>query len=255
MKFKLSFGRSPAILKLSIDLLDNASTIEKVKTSALSGPRDYKIIGILGDLTSLVSFESETASGTMGGGQEDIGYVYALVPTGVAKSYLNFHSHSHPQSTTIAISIACFCCCWPTPSWCSRRRAVPTSSPFSTAPRLKAPPLPQHPEGNTIRWGGMTSRRFPIFARSKLLCVRYHNKCSVFGGNGRTMNKNKPHINRRPVKSPLENVRSMFFLQKSVLMGLNFIPQKFRVVIGSSCRRFLQPKSARLCYKVLGAKT
>ena len=53
-------------------------------------------------------------------------------------------------------------------------------------------------------------------------------------------------INRHPVKSPLEKVRSIFFLQKSVLMGLTFIPQKIRVVIGSSCRRFLQPKNARL---------
>ena len=47
-------------------------------------------------------------------------------------------------------------------------------------------------------------------------------------------------VNRRPVKSPLEKVRSFFFLQKLVLMGLNFIPQKIRVVIGLSCRRFLQ---------------
>ena len=41
-------------------------------------------------------------------------------------------------------------------------------------------------------------------------------------------------LNRRPVKSPLEKVQSDFFLQKSVLMALNFIPQKNWVVIGSS---------------------
>ena len=34
-------------------------------------------------------------------------------------------------------------------------------------------------------------------------------------------------INRCPVKSPPENVWSDFFLQKSVLMGCNFIPKTF----------------------------
>ena len=69
------------------------------------------------------------------------------------------------------------------------------------------------------------------------------------------LNKHNTRLNRRPVKSPPEKFGRFFFLQKSVLMGLNFIPKQFRVVIGSSCRRFLQPKNARLCYKVLGAKT
>ena len=54
---------------------------------------------------------------------------------------------------------------------------------------------------------------------------------------------------------PWKKFGQIFLLQKSVLMGLNFIPHKIRVVIGSSCRRFLQPKNARLCHKDLGAKT
>ena len=62
-------------------------------------------------------------------------------------------------------------------------------------------------------------------------------------------------VNRRPVKSPPEKFGLIPPPKKSVFMGLNFIPQKFRVVIGSSCRRFLQPKNARLCFKVLEAKT
>ena len=53
-------------------------------------------------------------------------------------------------------------------------------------------------------------------------------------------------FNRRPVKSPLEKVWSDFFLQKSVLMGRNFIPKIFWVVIGSSCRSFLQPKKRKI---------
>ena len=48
---------------------------------------------------------------------------------------------------------------------------------------------------------------------------------------------------------PWKKFNRIFFLQKSVLMGLNFIPQKNRVVIGSSCCRFLQPKNAKLFYK------
>ena len=74
----------PAILKLSIGLLDGASAIEKVKTSALSGPRYSEIVGTLGELNSLATPESETASGTMGGGRACI--VYTLTPTGVAEA-------------------------------------------------------------------------------------------------------------------------------------------------------------------------
>ena len=53
-------------------------------------------------------------------------------------------------------------------------------------------------------------------------------------------------LNRRPVKSPLEKVWLDFFLKKSVLVGCNFIPKQFRVVIGSSCRQFLQPKKRKI---------
>ena len=53
-------------------------------------------------------------------------------------------------------------------------------------------------------------------------------------------------FNRRPVKSPLEKFGRILFPQKSVLMGLNFIPQKNRVVIGSSFRRFLHPKKRKI---------
>ena len=66
-------------------MLDDASVIEQVKTSALSGPRDYEFVGTSGELTSLASSESETASGTMGEGRE--GIVYALEPTGVAEAW------------------------------------------------------------------------------------------------------------------------------------------------------------------------
>ena len=73
----------PAFFKRSINLLDNASVIEKVKTSALYSPSYYEIVGTLGELTSLASSEVETASGTMGGG----GIVYALAPAGVAEAW------------------------------------------------------------------------------------------------------------------------------------------------------------------------
>ena len=61
-------------------------------------------------------------------------------------------------------------------------------------------------------------------------------------------------INRRPVKSPLEKVRSDFFLQKSVLRGRNFIPEKNCVVIGSSCRRFYNKKTQNYVIGSLGPK-
>ena len=58
------------------------------------------------------------------------------------------------------------------------------------------------------------------------------------------------------ISLPQNKLVGFFFLQKSVLMGLNFITQKNRVVIGSSCRRFFYgQKNAKLCYKVLGATT
>ena len=45
---------------------------------------------------------------------------------------------------------------------------------------------------------------------------------------------------------PWKKFGRTFFLQKSVLIGLNFIQQTFRVVVGSSCRRFLQPKNSKI---------
>ena len=94
--------------------------------------------------------------------------------------------------------------------------------------------------GDTCRGAGHGAARVPVSGRG----------ASLDGGPG-------PECGLTGVllSLPWKNFGQLFFLQKSVLMGLNFIQQNFRVVIGSSCRRFLQPKNTRLCYKVLGAKT
>ena len=63
-------------------------------------------------------------------------------------------------------------------------------------------------------------------------------------------------VNRRPVKSPLEKVRSIFFLSKiQFLWVLTLSHKSFVSSLDHLAAVFLQPKNARLCYKVLAAKT
>ena len=60
-------------------------------------------------------------------------------------------------------------------------------------------------------------------------------------------------VNRHPAKSPLEKVRSFFFSKKQFLWALTSSHKKLGrhwIILPP----FLQPKNARLCYKVLGAK-